>query len=437
VLAKTLGVPLFQEQVIRLAMVAADYTPGEADQLRRDMAAWRKTGRIERHRERLVSRMTAKGIEVEFAQRVFEQIRGFGEYGFPESHAASFALIAYATAWMRRHHLDVFTCSLLNAQPMGFYMPATIIEDAKRRGLVVLPVDVTISDWDCTLEGTLPFSQIEDAASFSEKGSVRLFEKRGVSPLTPVRIGLRYVKGLHEATANRILEARADTPFTSIDDVVRRAKLDDGATVRLAESGAFAAFDKNRRGALWAGKRSSALRVESSELRVKGSGGSQPSTLNSRLSTFDTREAPAAFTDLDVYESIGWDYATMNLSATGHPLEPLRSAMRAKRLPDAGEVRAMPDGRRTHYAGLVICRQRPGTASGVVFLTLEDEAGFVNVVVWAKVYEQFRVLVKTASFLGVTGRLQVQDGVTHLIADRFWRPKIETSPVEVGSRDFH
>ena len=151
----------------------------------------------------------------------------------------------------------------------------------------------------------------------------------------------------------------------------------------------------------------------------------------------DSRETPAAFTDLDVYDSIGWDYATMNLSAAGHPLEPLRAAMRAKRLPDAGEVRQMPDGRRTHYAGLVICRQRPGTASGVVFLTLEDEAGFVNVVVWAKVYEQFRVLVKTASFLGVTGRLQVEDGVTHLIADSFWRPKIATSPVEVGSRDFH
>ena len=181
VLAKTLGVPLFQEQVIRLAMVAADYTPGEADQLRRDMAAWRKTGRIERHRERLVSRMTAKGIEEEFAQRVFEQIRGFGEYGFPESHAASFALIAYATAWMRRHHLDVFTCSLLNAQPMGFYMPSTIIDDAKRRGLVVLPVDINVSDWHCALEegeikkGTLPF--------FLQSGNPGSFvRKRGVSP---------------------------------------------------------------------------------------------------------------------------------------------------------------------------------------------------------------------------------------------------------------
>ena len=410
VLAKTLGVPLFQEQVIRLAMVAADYTPGEADQLRRDMAAWRKTGRIERHRERLVSRMTAKGIEEEFANRVFEQIRGFGEYGFPESHAASFALIAYATGWMRRHHLDVFTCSLLNAQPMGFYTPSTIIEDAKRKGLVVLPVDVTVSDWDCTLEkGTLPFSTQKDTP-------VRIGRKRGVSPL---RIGLRYVKGLHEGTARRILDARSEREFTAIDDVVKRARLDDGATARLAESGAFAAFEKSRRGALWAGKRSSTMRAQHTDMDLT------------------THESSAAFDDLSLFDSIGWDYATMNLSAQGHPLEPLRDAMRVRRLPDAGEVRLLPDGRRTHYAGLVICRQRPGTASGVVFLTMEDETGFVNVVVWAKVYEEFRVLVKTASFLGVTGRLQVQDGVTHLIADRFWRPKLDTRPVEVGSRDFH
>jgi len=398
VLAKTLGVPLFQEQVIRLAVVAADYTPGEADQLRRDMAAWRKTGRIERHRERLVSRMTAKGIEAEFAHRVFDQIRGFGEYGFPESHAASFALIAYATAWMRRHHLDAFTCSLLNAQPMGFYTPSTIIDDAKRHGLTVLPVDVAISGWDCELEA-------------APRGD-------GTRPLAPVRLGLRYVKGLHEATAKRLVEAREARPFESIDDLVRRARLDEGATTRLAESGAFAAFETNRRGALWDAKRSARLRIEGApDVR--------------------TTESPAAFATLDAFESIGWDYATMNLSPGGHPLEPLREKLAAKRLPDASQVRALPDGARTHYAGLVICRQRPGTASGVVFLTLEDETGFVNVVIWSKVFDKFQVLVKTASFLGVSGRLQVQDGVAHLIADAFWRPKLDTDPAEVGSRDFH
>jgi error-prone DNA polymerase len=225
------------------------------------------------------------------------------------------------------------------------------------------------------------------------------------------------VKGIHEATAQRILEARTERPFSSIDDVVKRAKLDEGATARLAESGAFAAFEKNRRGALWAAK-GSVRRPETN----------MPTPHD---------ESPAAFADLDLFESIGWDYETMNLSAQGHPLEPLRASLRAKRIPDAGEVRALPDGRRVHYAGLVICRQRPGTASGVVFLTLEDETGFVNVVVWSKVYEKFRVLVKTASFLGVSGKLQVQDGVTHLIAEAFWRPKIAMNPVEIASHDFH
>jgi error-prone DNA polymerase len=419
VLAKTLGVPLFQEQVIRLAMVAADYTPGEADQLRRDMAAWRKTGRIERHRDRLVARMTAKGIAPEFAHRVFEQIRGFGEYGFPESHAASFALIAYATAWMRRHHLDVFTCSLLNAQPMGFYSASTIIGDARRHGLTVLPVDIVRSDWDCGLEkGDTPLflsnsSDPRTRRASQPSGSGNL-EEKGECPLF-LRMGLRYIKGLREETARRLLEARAERPFASIEDLIARASLDEGSVARLAESGALAPLQANRRGALWAAK--GAVRVARRTVR--------------------TEEAPAAFADLDPFESIGWDYATMEHSAQGHPLQPLRPQMESKRLPDARRVLAMPGGRRIHFAGLVICRQRPGTASGVVFLTLEDETGFVNVVVWAKVYEKFRVLVKTASFLGVTGELQVEDGVTHLIAEAFWKPKIERAPTEVGSRDFH
>jgi error-prone DNA polymerase len=406
VLAKTLGVPLFQEQVIRLAVVAADYTPGEADQLRRDMAAWRKTGRIERHRDRLVSRMTAKGIAEEFAHRVFEQIRGFGEYGFPESHAASFALIAYATAWMRKHHADVFACSLLNAQPMGFYAPATIIEDAKRHGVVILPVDVTMSGWDCEMEtGTVPFFLQNREVGDSER-------KRGQSP---IRLGFRYVKGLREAAAKRLLEARAERPLTSIEDLVLRAKLDEGSITRLAEAGALAAFDPNRRGALWAAKGAARL----------------------ARAAVEADEPAAAFRDLDDFESIGWDFRTMHLSARAHPLAPLRRQLAAKRLPDAETVRALPDGSRTHYAGLVICRQRPGTASGVVFMTLEDETGFVNVVIWTKVYEKHRVLVKTASFLGVSGKLQVQDGVTHLIAESFWRPRIERAPADVASRDFH
>ena len=233
VLSKTLGVPLFQEQVMKLAVVAADYTPGEADQLRRDMAAWHRTGQIDRHRDRLVTRMMAKGIAREFAERVFEQIRGFGDYGFPESHAASFALIAYATAWLRCHYPEVFVCSLLNAQPMGFYTPATIVGDAVRHGVEVRPVDVTASAWDCTLEPLdAPVSR----------------------PAFAVRMGLRYVKSLSEGRDWRRIEtARTKRPFASMEDFTRRTRLDERVVRRLAEAGAFARFEGERRIALWGG----------------------------------------------------------------------------------------------------------------------------------------------------------------------------------------
>jgi error-prone DNA polymerase len=528
VLAKTLGVPLFQEQVIRLAMVAADYTPGEADQLRRDMAAWRKTGRIERHHERLVRRMTAKGIEPEFAERVFEQIRGFGEYGFPESHAASFALIAYATAWLRRHHPDVFTCSLLNAQPMGFYSAATIVEDAKRHGVPILPVDVAVSGWDCTLEpGSAPESgdgssaaglrrdphrpparrasamaqtlapsrssrgrpcgaprppaglasgpspgsgaEPDSAATSLESADPRavtmpeatgtparsrlLDPSRGrcgssprevaargptdsscpaerTCPMAPppesgtepdaplaIRMGLRYVKGLGEGDWKRIEAARGERAFESVDDFARRTRLDEGAVVRLAEAGALARFEPGRRGALWAAK--GAARATRAAMDL------------------ERDEATPAFARLDPVETIGWDYRTTGHSPRGHPLAPLREKLRARRLPDARTLSGLPHGRLVHFAGLVICRQRPGTASGVVFMTLEDETGFVNVVIWSRVYERYKVLVKTSSFLGVSGKLQVQDGVVHLVAENFWTPKRLLELPKIGSRDFH
>ena len=388
ILARTLGVPLFQEQVIRLAMEAADYTPGEADQLRRDMAAWRRSGRLEGHRERLVRRMTEKGIALEFAERVFEQIKGFGEYGFPESHAASFALIAYATAWMRCHHPEVFTCALLNAQPMGFYSPATVVDDAKRHGVRFLPVDVARSAWECTLEG---------------------------EPLA-VRMGFRYVKGLARAAAQRLIEARDARPFDSVKDLVDRSKLDEGSLSHLAEAGALTPLDPGRRQAMWAVR--GATRAPETDLPVADA------------------EARATFAALDAFQTIGWDYRATGLSPRGHPLEPLRETLQAARLPEARHVMRLPDGRRVHYAGIVICRQRPGTASGVVFLTMEDETGFVNVVVWRQVYEAYRALVKTASFLGVSGKLQAQDGVVHLIAESFWSPRTRMTPPSGGSRDF-
>jgi error-prone DNA polymerase len=394
VLEKTLGVPLFQEQVMRLAVVAADYTPGEADQLRRDMAAWHHTGRMERHRERLITRMQAKGIAPEFAERVFEQIRGFGEYGFPESHAASFALIAYATAWLKCHYPAEFACALLNAQPMGFYAPATIVEDAKRHHVAVRPIDVQTSDWECTLE-----SCAESVGGFA------------------VRMGLRYVKGLGEGEWQRLAEARHVAQFSSLEDFVRRVRLNEDALSALAEGGAFEGFDIERRSALW---------------DVRWYARNQKDSL-----LLPSREMSHAFESLSAFEEVGWDYRTTAHSPRRHPLEPLRGILAAQGLPDARTIATMPNGKKIDYAGLVICRQRPGTAGGVVFMTLEDETGFVNVVVWESVFQRYVVLAKTVSFLGITGPLQVEDGVVHLVAKKFWQPQVKFKPRGAPSRDFH
>jgi error-prone DNA polymerase len=394
VLEKTLGVPLFQEQVMRLAMIAADYTPGEADQLRRDMAAWHRTGRMERHRERLITRMQAKGIAIEFAERVFEQIRGFGEYGFPESHAASFALIAYATAWLKCHYHAEYTCALLNAQPMGFYMPATIVEDAKRHRVVVRVIDIQASDWDCTLERC-----VESAGGFA------------------VRMGLRYVKGLGEGEWGRIESARRDQRFSSLEDLVRRTRLDEGSLCALAEAGAFESLGVARRNALWDVRRLIQTRNQSLTMSVA--------------------EANPGFAPLTDFEEVGWDYRRTSHSARRHPLEPMRASLIRQDLPDARTVATMQNGETIRYAGLVICRQRPGTAGGVVFMTLEDETGFVNVVIWESVFQRYSVLAKTVSFLGISGKLQVEDGVVHLVAERLWEPKVELKPASAGSRDFH
>ena len=284
VLKKTLGVPLFQEQVMKLAMVVADYTPGEADQLRRDMAAWHRSGRMERHHEKLITRMQAKGIAAEFAERIFQQIRGFGEYGFPESHAASFALIAYATAWLKCHYPAEFACSLLNAQPMGFYTPATIVEDAKRHQVIVRPLDAQVSAWDCVLERC-----VESAGGLA------------------VRMGLRYVKGLGEREGERIARAREQKTFVSLEDFARRTGLDEGALCALAEAGAFDSFHIDRRTALWDARR--LARTQKESLSLPG------------------REQRPGFAPLSDFEEVGWDYRRTAHSPRRHPLEPMRPSL--------------------------------------------------------------------------------------------------------------
>jgi error-prone DNA polymerase len=434
VLEKTLGVPLFQEQVMKLAVVAADYTPGEADQLRRDMAAWRRSGAIEKHRVRLVSRMMDKGIPEEFAERVFEQIRGFGEYGFPESHAASFALISYATSYLRAHYPAEFLCGLLNAQPMGFYSTATLVHDAKRRGVEVRPLCVSASEWDCTLESVAQGASEGLAGGGAPEGARRRASApphtRPEEALPParsvaapgatgwaVRMGLRFVKGLGSRERERLEVARREGAFRSLEDLVNRADLGERALTQLAEAGALACFGVERREALW---------------KVTRLARQTPIPL-----PLDDPQPEVELDPLDVLSTIAWDYRATDHSPRGHLLGPLRAHLAMQRLPPAEELNRLSDGARTRYVGLVICRQRPGTANGVVFMTLEDETGFVNLVVWEQVFERYRVLAKTEPFLGITGRVQAQHGVVHLIADHLWRPTLPLRAERSRSRDFH
>lgn len=414
VLAKTLGVPLFQEQVMKLAVVAADYTPGEADQLRRDMAAWRRSGAIDKHHDKLVFRMAQKGIDREFAERIFSQIKGFGEYGFPESHAASFALVAYATAWLKCHYHAEFTCALLNSLPMGFYAPSTLVEDARRHGIEVRSIDVLHSDWDCTLEAL-----------------------EGPGQRFAIRMGMRFVKGLPEHDGRRVALFRlaltlgptslATTNLVEVGQIPHGAGFDTLAgfvqAVRLplrslrllAEAGALDGYGLSRREALW--------------------------TLEGLCASMTPLALPEddrlpSLRPLSPAEEIAWDYRRTHHSPRGHPLGPLRPRLTALKLPDAQTLNKMSGSRRhIRYAGLVICRQRPQTASGATFMTLEDETGFVNIIVWKQVFDRFQVLAKTAPLLGVTGELQVQDGVTNLIAQALWVPDLDLDTT-TRSRDF-
>jgi error-prone DNA polymerase len=399
VLGKTMGVPIFQEQVMKLAVLAADYTPGEADQLRRDMAAWRSAGRIEEHHERLVSRMVQRGIPLDFAERVFAQIRGFGEYGFPESHAASFALLAYITAWLKCHHPEVFLCAMLNAQPMGFYAPSTLIEDALRHGVLTLPIDVNHSEWDCTLMPT----------EVPGRG------EQGFSRQLAVRMGYRYVNGLGVLEQQKLIGL--PRPIRDIEDFVKKSRLSLRALVALSEAGAFDSLGVTRREALW-------------RVRAAARGAHDPMLSEPGSST-------PVLAPLSLPEQVMWDYRAMEHSTRGHPMTPLRPWLEQRGLVSAGDVRDLPHGKRVDCVGLVICRQRPGTATGVVFLTLEDEQGFVNVVVWNNVHDRYQRVLRTASLLGVRGNIQAADGVVHLVAEELYIPTLTLGSYVHQSRDFH
>ncbi len=400
VLGKTLGVPLFQEQAMRVAIECAGFTPGEADQLRRAMATFKHTGGVSKFGAKLIAGMVANGYEQEFAEKTFRQLEGFGSYGFPESHAASFALIAYASSWMKCWHPDVFCAALLNAQPMGFYAPAQIVRDARDHGVEVRPVCVNASRWDCTLEPT----DVEDRFA--------------------VRLGLRMVRGLANADGARILAARADQRFLSVDDLWRRAGVPSAALVELADADAFrSSLQLARREALWAIK---ALRDEPLPLFAAAAA--------RETEAFpEIREPSVSLKPMTVGGEVVEDYGHVGLTLRNHPLSFLREEMRARRIVTCAEAMAARDGRWLEAAGLVLVRQRPGSAKGVMFITLEDETGIANLVVWLKVFEKYRRIVLSAGMIGVYGRIQREGEVVHLVAHRL--TDLSANLASVGERD--
>ncbi|HEX9179816.1 MAG TPA: error-prone DNA polymerase, partial [Burkholderiales bacterium] len=372
VLERTLGVPIFQEQVMSLAVVAAGFTPGEADQLRRSMAAWRRKGGLWHFQERLVTGMKARGYTEEFAERIFQQILGFGEYGFPESHAASFALLVYVSAWLKRHHPAAFAAALLNSQPMGFYAPSQILQDARRHGVEVLPADVQASEWECTLEKLLNAEDAKNAKKCQEMESFSsaLSASSAVSGLPAVRLGLRMVRGLSQEGAERIAGARRERTFEGVEDLARRAKLNRHDLQCLAGAGALASLAGHRRLAAW-----EVAGVEAPPPLLEGAGISEPQPA-----------LPAPTEGEDLVD----DYRNLGFTLGRHPLALLRPRLTKMRCLSAEELRRLPHGSRARAAGLVTGRQRPDTASGVVFVTLEDETGMVNVIVWRDLAESQR-----------------------------------------------
>ena len=400
VLGKTLGVPLFQEQAMKVAIVCAGFTPGEADQLRKSMATFKFTGGVSAFRDKLIAGMVANGYEQEFAELTFRQLEGFGSYGFPESHAASFALIAYASSWVKCWHPDVFCAALLNSQPMGFYAPAQIVRDAQAHGVEIRPVCANASRWDCTLEPT------GDDGRFA------------------VRLGMRMAKGLANVHSATIVATRADRAFLSIDDLWRRAGVPAASLVQLAEADAFwSAMGLSRREALWAIK---ALRDEPLPLFAAAAAREDEPVP-------EVDEPAVALRPMTAGSEVVEDYGHVGLTLRRHPVDFLRADLAARRVVTCTEAMEARDGRWLEAAGLMLVRQRPGSAKGVLFITLEDETGIANLVVWPQTFEKFRRIVMGASMLAVRGRIQREGEVVHLVAYQFTDLSAELATV--GSRD--
>jgi DNA polymerase III alpha subunit len=394
-LNRTLGVPIFQEQVMQVCMTAAGFSAGEADNLRRAMAAWRRKGGVDQFKERVIEGMVDNGYERPFAESIFRQIEGFGEYGFPESHAYGFALIAYFSAWLKCHHPAASTAGLLNSQPMGFYAPSQLVQDVRRHGVEVRHPDVMHSDWDCTLEP----------------------DARGQPAL---RLGLRMIKGLAQTSAERLVAARAQQPFDTLHDLTVRAQLDSRDLQTLARAEALRALAGHRREQVWATAPDTAHR-------------------HSLLHAAPIHETQLSLLEAPEGEAIVQDHASMALSLRRHPLALLRLRLARRGMLSAEELSRQPHNRHVWACGLVIGRQQPGTAKGTIFVTLEDETGPLNVIVWKSVREAHRAALLTSRLLAVGGTWQHKDGVSHLVA----RELVDLSGwlgglAEVtSSRDFH
>ncbi|WP_299876563.1 error-prone DNA polymerase [uncultured Sulfitobacter sp.] len=377
ILGRTLGVPIFQEQAMKIAIDAAKFSPAEANELRKAMATFRSRGTIETLQQKMVGRMTERGYDADFAQRCFDQIKGFGEYGFPESHAASFAKLVYVSSWMKCHYPAVFACALLNSQPMGFYAPAQIVRDAREHGVEVRGVDVDFSDWDCTLE---PCGE-----GFA------------------LRLGFRQVDGMREDAGRRIMAAR-DAPFADVADLKVRAKLDRGSVRRLAAADAMRGMGLDRRAALW---------------QAQGLKDAPDLPIFSYVAAKDEGAEPfVALPAMPKAEHVVADYQTLRLSLKAHPMSFYRQSLRGQGFDCTDALPGMRHGQRVSLAGLVLVRQKPGSAKGVCFITLEDEVGVANLVIWPTLFEQFRPIIMSARLLVVHGRIQSDGKVIHVVADR-------------------
>jgi error-prone DNA polymerase len=422
VLSKTLGVPLFQEQAMKIAIVAAGFTPSEADKLRRAMATFRRVGTIATFQEKMVEGMAAKGYDREFAERCFHQIEGFGEYGFPESHAASFALLVYASCWMKCRYPDVFAAAMLNAQPLGFYAPAQLVRDAREHGVEAREVDVNLSDWDCTLESLSPSpsgrgvgGEGEPSSGPSDHPRVKSPGGEGIHPrhaeMAPdirtthaVRLGLRQIIGVKEKDMLQLVKRR-EQGYDSVRDLWLRSGLSSAVMERLADADAFRSLGLDRRQALWA-------------VRGLDRVGDQDD-----LPLFASRperdaEPDARLPPMPLGAHVVEDYRRLSLSLKAHPASFMRSRLSARGILRSETLRSIKNSERITVAGLVLVRQRPGTAGGVIFMTLEDETGVANIIVWPKVFERLRAIVLGSRFVAVTGKLQSEQGVIHIVAER-------------------